>query len=291
MEKPAQATDLTTLRRGLQILELLRSSNPSASLWTNKEIAETLELDKSIVSRTLRVLTDLGFVKRSADGRTFAPGSRTYPLGARSVDQDVLRAAATVVREIVRLTQARAYFSVRNAMDVMTLWSDQPLRARPRVHSIGTSFPLGVSEAGRAVLYGASPSEIQEIAAEMRTIGVGHADQLAGQIDLDRRAGYSWRRADESGVAVPVWDTSNETVIGALGVASEGLSNREVAEATAQLLLAAATNLARRIHTTETNSLAMVSLPYSGWPEMPTDMFPISSQSVEADSFPEFLGD
>lgn len=291
MEDTAPATDLTTLRRGLQILELLRSSNPSASMWTNKEIADTLSLDKSVVSRTLRVLVDLGFVERSADGRTFAPGSKVYPLGARSVNQDVLRAAATVVREIVRTTQARSYLSVRSTMDAMTLWSDQPLRARPRVHSIGTTFPLGVSEAGRALLYGSAPSEIEQVASEMRRIGVGHADQLAGQIELDRRVGYSWRRADESGVAVPVWDTRNEAVIGALGVASEGLRSRDVAEATAQLLMAAASNLARRIHATQTNSTTMAPLPFSGWPEMPTDMFPLSSRILDGETFPEFLGD
>jgi DNA-binding IclR family transcriptional regulator len=290
VDDSGQASDLTTLRRGLQVLDLLRSANPGASQWSNQQIADTLKLDKSVVSRTLRVLLELGFVERSADGRTFAPGPRTYPIGARSVDQDVLRAAATVVREIVRLTESRAYLSVRHSMDAVTLWSDQPVRARPRVHSIGTTFPLGVSEAGRSLLFGSSGDEIAEVAAEMRRIGVGHADQLARQIELDRRAGFAWRRADESGVAVPVWNTRNDVVIGALGVASENLSNRDIAEATASLLISAASNLARRIQAMQANSATVAPLPYSGWPEMPTDMFPLSRHVAEG-PFPEFLGD
>ena len=285
-----RSADLTTLRRGLQVLELLRSANPTSSLWSNQQISDSLGLSKSLVSRTLKVLVELGFVERSPDGRTFAPGLRTYPIGARSVDQDLLRAGATVVREVVRLTQARVYLSVRNGMEAMTLWSDQPVSARPRVHSIGTTFPLGVSEAGRALLIASTDVDISTVADEMRRIGIGHADQLADQIARDRRSGFSWRRAEESGIAVPVRSSTGGGVIGALGAASASLSTREVAESTARLLVSAAENLARRL-VAASQSAAAPPLPFSGWPQMPTDMFPAPAPAHRDDAFPEFLGE
>ena len=283
-----RSADLTTLRRGLQVLELLRSANPTSSLWSNQQISDSLGLSKSLVSRTLKGLVELGFVERSPDGRTFAPGLRTYPIGARSVDQDLLRAGATVVREVVRLTQARVYLSVRNGMEAMTLWSDQPVSARPRVHSIGTTFPLGVSEAGRALLIASTDVDISTVADEMRRIGIGHADQLADQIARDRRSGFSWRRAEERGIAVPVSSSTGGGVIGALGAASASLSTREVAESTARLLVSAAENLARRL-VAASQSAAAPPLPFSGWPQMPTDMFPAPAH--RDDAFPEFLGE
>ena len=121
---------------------------------------------------------------------------------------------------------------------------------------------------------------------------MGHADQLATQIELDRRAGYSWRRAtDESGVAVPVWNVRNDAVIGALGVAAGNLSNRNAAETTARLLMAAASNLSRRVNAMQSNPVTAPPLPFSGWPEMPTDMFPLSGLTSESGTFPEFLGE
>lgn len=292
VESAAGSGNLTTLRRGLRVLELLKNANPTSSMLSNQQIADALGLDKSSVSRTLQVLVETGFASRSEDGRTFAPGPATYSIGARSVDQDLLRASATVVREVVRLTHARTYLTVRNNLEVVTLWSDQPVDARPRVHSIGTSFLLGVSEAGRALLYSSTGEEIELISKEMKARGVGHADILASQIERDKRAGFSWRRSGESGVAVPVWSADRNRVIASLGVASETLSARPRATEIAQLMASAASNLSIRLARVRANQAvgAEGALPFSGWPHIPTDMFPLTNQTTELHSFPELLG-
>ena len=79
-------------------------------------------------------------------------------------------------------------------------------------------------------------------------------------------------------------------VIGALGAASASLSTREVAESTARLLVSAAENLARRL-VAASQSAAAPPLPFSGWPQMPTDMFPAPAPAHRDDAFPEFLGE
>lgn len=285
---------LSTLRRGLEIVSLLHTPNPGPDFggWSNSQISERLGLDKSQVSRTLQVLEELGYVKRFGDGRTYGLGLPLFGIGMRAVDQDLLRAGSVVVREIVRLTRSRAYLVVRDGMSVVTLWSDQPPEVRPRVHSIGMSFPIGIAETGRALLYNASPEEISEVTRDMAERGLGHGDQLAHQIALDRAAGYSWRRAsDESGIAVPVWGSNDSGIIASLGCSSQSLTDRAPATSAADLLITAAADLSKRASRSgqPARKTPSDSVPYSGWPNSPNDLFPAELFDRPEEDPPEAL--
>ncbi|TQC41223.1 hypothetical protein EEB14_56170 [Rhodococcus sp. WS4] len=271
--QPGQrSTDLSTLRRGLEILDTLRQCTWACDArgWGNNRIAEHLGADKSQVSRTLKVLVEAGLVVRDEETRTYRLGWGAYSLGMRATDQHLMRVGSVIVRKVVSVTGSRVFLVVRDGASAVTIWSDAPLHVRPIVDSIGMVYPVESTETGRALLYGSDPVAIRQI------LGVGtednpRADEFIRRVARDRQVGFSYGvlPGDSAGVvAVPIWTTGRK-VIAALGATSKALAHKANVTPVVRVLLATATELTQHLTADLRAEVAVSAVPYQGWPARP----------------------
>lgn len=264
--------DLSTLRRGIEILQVLQqwTWREDVGGWGNNRIAEYLGADKSQVSRTLKVLMEAGWVERDEETRTYRLGPGIYSLGMRAADQHLMRVGAAVVRRAVTLTGCRVFLVVRQGACAVTVWSDQPADVRPIVDSIGMTYPVVATDTGRALLFATSAPEIREILGD-GTPDDPRVEEFIARVERDRRVGYSHGlvSGDENGVvAVPIWTTGRK-VVAAIGAAGSPLADRAEVVRVARVLLAAAAEVTRHQTAELRKEVAVSSVPYEGWPELP----------------------
>ncbi|GAA4402355.1 IclR family transcriptional regulator [Tsukamurella soli] len=265
-----RAGDLSTLRRGIEILKVLQqASHTGDGPIGNNRIAAIIGADKSQISRALRILVDSGLVTRDPTSRGYVLGSAAYSLGMRAADQELMRCGSVVIREVVRATGFRGYLVIRSHTEAITLWSEQPATMQVPINSMGMAYPVADSETGRALLFGSSDAEIRSVVAGDRLCDV---DRLVHRVRADRREGFAWRGGEgiEGGVAVPVWST-RRSVAAAIGVASPELAERSQIFPAVRVLTAAAADLTEKI--TRQDRWAVKSVPYFGWPRSPGVIF------------------
>lgn len=267
-----RSSELTTLRRGLEILAVLRqwTWGTDARGWGNNRIAEHLGADKSQVSRTLKVLVESGLVVRDEETRTYRLGWAAYGLGMRAADQHLMRVGSVVVRKVVGLTGSRVFLVVRDGAGAVTIWSDAPLHVRPIVDSIGMVYPVESTETGRALLYGSDPVAIRQILGT-DTDDNPRVEELIRRVARDRGQGFSYGvvPGNTAGVvAVPVWTTGRK-VIAALGAANADLADNGNVTPVARVLLAAAAELTQHLTADLRADVAVSAVPYQGWPDRP----------------------
>lgn len=270
--------DSSTLRRGIEVLTVLQRASSSNGLGNNR-IADFLGVDKSQVSRTLKVLLEAGLVERDDDTRTYRLGPAAYTIGMRAADQPLMRMAAWAIREVVRVSQKRAFLVVREQSSVVTVWSDQPVDSTPVINSIGMVYSVAQFETGRALLYAASREEIHDVlrhdpgapdSEEWR-------DEFVRRVALDRASGYSYGVFEDGSaglVAVPVWGIGR-SVVAAIGVSSPALRDEAELLPVVRVLLAAATGLTARLSAESRPGLPARAVPYRGWPRPPCPSKPL----------------
>lgn len=269
---PGRAHDLSTLRRGIEILEVLQQWAwcEDAHGWGNNRIADYLGADKSQVSRTLKVLTEAGWVERDPERKTYRLGPAIYSLGMRAADQPLMRVGAQVVRRAVAMTGCRVFLVVRRGDRAVTVWSDQPPEVQPVVASIGMMYPVAGTETGRALLYGSSPDEIREILG-YSGLDEPALDRFVARVRQDRDAGHSYGVLDDRScgiVAVPIWTTGRK-VVATLGAASPVLVDPANVAPVARTLLAAAAEITRQHTAAARAEVGVSAVPYQGWPARP----------------------
>lgn len=265
--------DLSTLRRGIEILEILQQWTWREDVrgWGNNRIAEYLGADKSQVSRTLKVLVEAGWVERDDETRTYRLGPGIYSLGMRAADQHLMRVGSGVVRRAVQLTGCRVFLVVRQGAGVTTVWSDQPADVRPIVDSIGMVYPVASTETGRALLFASRADEIRAILGD-GTRDDARVEEFIRQVERDRSLGYSHGVVPGTTagvVAVPIWTTGRK-IIAALGATRDGLDQKEAAVPVARVLLSAAAEVTRHVTAELRAEVAVSAVPYQGWPEQPS---------------------
>ncbi|WP_051792208.1 IclR family transcriptional regulator [Amycolatopsis jejuensis] len=266
--------DLSTLRRGLDILNLLRRAawRDDINGWGNNRIAEALGADKSQVSRALKVLAESGLVVRDEETRTYRLGWAIYSLGMRAADQHLMRLGSVVVRKAVSMTGARVFLVVREGVQTVTIWSDAPSHVRPIVDSIGMTYPVVATDTGRALLYGSDAYAIQEIIKESG-LDEARGAAFAQQVARDKQAGFSQGvLSDQRGAvaAVPVWSTGHR-VVASLGATSPTMADQQELTATVRVLLSAAAELTRHLTAEMRAEVAVSAVPYQGWPALPEE--------------------
>ncbi|WP_051790916.1 ATP-binding cassette domain-containing protein [Amycolatopsis jejuensis] len=216
----SEAVDASTLRRGLTILALLEGGQ---RLGTN-ELARLMDEDKSQVSRTLRVLAEMGLVERDAETRKYNLGWEMYRIGMRAVDQALLRAGAPVLHALVRQVKERAFLVVRHGVRVVTVWAEDSPETMRRFNNIGLVYPIHRTATGRALLFGTVNEEVDEIIAQAQR-GGGSTDlaRFHRRLAADRARGYAISEVELGGgvvtIAVPVRGVTGhvEAAIGLAG--------------------------------------------------------------------------
>jgi DNA-binding IclR family transcriptional regulator len=110
-----------TLSRGIRVLEILAASSQGMSI---AEVAETLDVHRSIAYRILRTLEDHGLVQRDAAG-CFQPGPGLASL-ARGVARDLQSVARPELTLLAGSLQMTAFIAVWDRRECVTLMAVEP---------------------------------------------------------------------------------------------------------------------------------------------------------------------
>ncbi len=168
-------TQDTSAAKMLAVLEALAQSGSPAQAGavdqpgtgepfglTVAELSRVLEREKSIVSRQLKPLVELGLVERGDDGR-HRLGWRLFAVAAQAGDQRLLLLAPPVLRELTRLLRECVHLSIRRNTEVLTILSERPHRAVEAAGWVGRTAPISCTSSGRALLFDHRPEEIHEL--------------------------------------------------------------------------------------------------------------------------------
>jgi DNA-binding IclR family transcriptional regulator len=169
-----------TLARGLRVLLAIADSRDG---MTVAQVAEFLEVHRSIAYRVLQTLADFGLVLRSEEG-AYLPGPRLASLGEaylptlREITNPVMRALAD------RLQSTISLFVEQNGQAVAIAMTEPTTAPHHLMFRPGMRTPLNRGAAGYALLAAAPPvpgePEAVTIARE-RGYARSHAEIEAGQ--------------------------------------------------------------------------------------------------------------
>lgn len=208
------------------LLEALSESDTAArDGLTVAELSRALRREKSVVSRQLKPLVELGIVERGQDG-LHRVGWRLFAVAARAGDQRLLLLAPPVMRRLTQLTQESVHLSVRRGSEVFTILTERPNRTVEAVGWIGRTSPLSSTSSGRALLFDHTDTELTELLRDGFELGSGpkaprDIPALFARVARARRDGYALV-LDEFGddlaaAAAPVRDGSGR-IVAALNV-------------------------------------------------------------------------
>ncbi|GAB3580829.1 IclR family transcriptional regulator [Calidifontibacter terrae] len=212
-----------TLARGLRALELIGRAVDGCSI---QEVAEALDVHRSIASRLLSTLVDFRFVVRGPDGR-FRVGSGLAAL-ASGVHTTLRVAAEPVLRDLAEELGATVSLLVAEGDEAVGLSVVSPARSSYHLaFQTGTRHPLDRAAGGVALRAALPPYDGEDPrVAEARTRGWA---QTFGEVE-----------PGAYGVAVPL------PAVPGIPVSCLNLITHraEIAEAAPPRLVAAATRLA-----------------------------------------------
>jgi len=214
----------TSIRRGLEVLLTLqtRRARESGGLGVT-QIAEALDMDKSQISRSLKVLAEYGMVDRDPKTRAFRLGWRIFSMAQLSGDQRLLECAGEVLDDLVTRLDESVYLSVRSGYDALTV---AERTANHSIQAMPAHWSLHSTSVGRVLLTDRTSAEIRDMYAgrRLRSAREGGVRSVADLVDAVTRArddGYA-TVVDEfevglTAVGVPVRDYRG-MLIAALGV-------------------------------------------------------------------------
>jgi DNA-binding IclR family transcriptional regulator len=173
--KPASQT----LDRGLRTLELVAESEVPLSV---ADVADRLDLHRSIAYRMLRTLEDHRLVQRDGENR-FRAGAGLAVL-ARQVSPTLQSAALPELSQLANEVGMTAFLVVRQADEAVTVAVVEPRHSVAHVaYRPGTRHPVDRGAPGLALLAGEAPSrnERPEVGqARARGWATSHAEVLVG---------------------------------------------------------------------------------------------------------------
>jgi len=159
------------------------------------ELSRALGREKSVVSRQLKPLVELGIVERGDDGR-HTLGWRLFAVAARAGDQRLLLLAPPVMRRLTELTGESVHLSVRRGSEVFTILTESPNRTVQAVGWIGRTSPLSSTSSGRALLFDHTDAELTELLRDRFVRGSGSnaprdIPDLIARVARARQDGYA----------------------------------------------------------------------------------------------------
>lgn len=214
----------TSIRRGLEVLLVLQTSRAREKGGLGvTELAEILDMDKSQISRSLKVLTEYGMVDRDPKTRAFRLGWRIFNMAQVSGDQRLLECAGEVLDDLVIRLDESVYLSVLSGFEALTV---AERTAKHSIQAMPAQWSLYSTSVGRVLLTDRTSAEIRGM-YEGRTLrtardgGVRTVDDLVETVSKVRDDGHAIV-VDEfevglAAVGVPVRDYRG-VLIGSLGV-------------------------------------------------------------------------
>lgn len=211
-------SEIRSLARGLQILDLLEASADGIGIT---EIAERVDIDKSSASRIMKTLANYGYAEQNGDTRRYRLGPRLVQLGQRLLKNTPLRdQAKPFLTRLVQETNECAHLAILSQGRAFYLDHVESSATLRVAAGIGTRAPLHCTALGKVLLaFGDEPIPDQLETYTPRTIT--DAETLRRHLEQTRRQGYAIDDEEyDYGVrcvASPVYNVNKE-VIGAIGI-------------------------------------------------------------------------
>lgn len=189
-----------TLSRALAMLEVV-AERPTPP--TIAELADALDVHRSVAYRMLRTFELHGLLRRDAAGLVHgAPGLVTL---AGGVEQDLRAAALPELTAVSGNLDMTAFLVVWDGRDCLTLATVEPPRGNLVTQRPGTRHPLGVGAPGVAIAAVLPVEERERLVCE----DAAAADRLSGpRVDEARDRGWAQSRDEVitgvGSVAAPV---------------------------------------------------------------------------------------
>lgn len=214
------------LERGLRLLECFARDNDELTL---AELTRRLDLPRSTVFRLVYTLERLGYLQRSANGKTYTLGSRILTLGFEYLaSMDLVEVARPYLVALRDKTGAAAHMTIREGREIVYV-ARVPSQAQVASNvSVGTRFKAHATAMGRLLLGDLSDTAIINLysGVEMERFTdktPGTVEELLKTIEEDRNRGYVISRSGfEHGVAsvaAPVRDAAGH-IAAAVSVSS-----------------------------------------------------------------------
>lgn len=220
------------------------------------ELARRLHRDKSIVSRQLRSLVDVGLVDRLPDGQ-HRLGWRLFALAAGAGDQRVRELAPPVMRRLVDVVEERVHLTVLRGREALTVHCESPQRGVEPVWWVGRTSPLHCTATGRVLMFDYSDDDVREALASASFDGLGpnapaDVDDVLRRLHRARQRGFAFvdRESDSDSVAAaaPVRDHGGG-IVAAINISAPSYRLRGKLTWAGQQVAAAAAHLSRSLAT------------------------------------------
>lgn len=205
-----RTVQLGTVHRAVRLLEAIVASD---GLLGVRALARATGIDKSAVSRLLQQLAEGAIVEPADVSGRYRIGPRLYALAAAVSSRDNVREIARpILDDLVGEFDETCYLAVRDGDALMFREKVECLRPVRYVIELGVPAPLHAGAAGRAILAGLTPDDLDAFLrrAELDEVTehtVTDRDLLRRLVEEDRARGYSVslgeRSAGGAGVAAP----------------------------------------------------------------------------------------
>lgn len=262
-------TQDTLTAKMLAVLEALAQPGLAGETGlTVAELSRVLDREKSIVSRQLKPMVELGLVERSEDGR-HSLGWRLFAVAARAGDRRLLLLAPPVMRQLTQLLRECVHLSVRRSTEVLTVLSERPHRAVEAGGWVGRTVPLSCTSSGRALLFDHTPEEILGLLADDFRKGPGpnapsNVEEVCNRVAAARTRGFALVvdefDEDLTAVAAPVRDIHGR-IVAALNVSAPSFRLRDTSDTAGRHVSRAAAYLSRAMSAPPNQSLPGTVLP------------------------------
>ncbi len=187
----------TSLQRMIAILDALATAPAREHRGLGVvEVARLIGREKSQVSRTLKMLADVGLADRDPDTLGYRLGWRVFTLAASAADQHLLSVAPATLRRLIAVVGERAHLSVLVGAEVLTVMSEGPIRAIEASEWVGRVTSLHTTSAGRALLFDHTDDEVRSVLTNAKFAAnepnaPRNVDELLRRLRAARKIGYA----------------------------------------------------------------------------------------------------
>jgi len=157
--------EIQSVRKAIRLLEELGKASSGFGVL---ELARTLEMDKSSVSRLLRTLEQSEIVTQDTGSRRYALGLGLAALGQKALRRlNVHELALPVIRQLADATGERAHLAVLAQSRALYMEQAEPPRGIGIETPVGTLAPLYCTALGKALLAFQPPEKREALLSEL----------------------------------------------------------------------------------------------------------------------------
>ncbi|MFA5015291.1 MAG: IclR family transcriptional regulator [Actinomycetota bacterium] len=205
-----------TLIRFYRIIELLENS----SELRLKDIADSLNIDKSTVHRFLKTLLKYNFVRRNPSNKKYSLGLRFLNIATKLIDSiDIRNIAHPYLIELEEISNETIHlttFDGKRVVYIDKIESREPIRMYSR---IGNIAPINCTAAGKAILAFQQDGVVNSIIESLDFIPLTkntilNKEEFIRALEDVRKAGYAIDNSEHEEniccIAAPIRDYSRE---------------------------------------------------------------------------------